>query len=187
MIPPGRTEGDRLAAVEIGGDQEELVGEFAEVVGPTGHREQLLQEGGEADVVEDSGRYGASEPLERGEEPLGEGICEPVFHRLDGEAWDRGEASYVFGEGRLEQDLRIEGLARGVVLDEHRMDVARREAVRQTGGEHTAGGNADVDVAFGERHALQRILQSDQRTDLVDGTERTAPRQSDTDLVLTPP
>jgi len=67
----------------------------------------------------------------------------------------------------------------GPVENEHRVHFARRYAVGETGHDEGAGTDADIDVAFRQPHAVQRLFQREQRADLVDAAEWTAPSEGD--------
>src|SRR5271166_5482563 len=67
------------------------------------------------------------------------------------------------------------------------MHFAGRDSVGETGRHERAGTHADVHIQVSQRHPSQRLLQRDQRADLIDGAKGTAPRESDPHLPVAPP
>ena len=84
------------------------------------------------------------------------------------------------------------GLERVVVRpveNEHRVHFAGRDAVGETRRDEGARTHADIDIADPSASTpLQRLFQRDQRADLIDAAEGTAPSEGDPHFaVATPP
>jgi hypothetical protein len=134
----------------------------------------LPEEAVDAGAVEDAGRDGLRQALEGLEEALAPGIGQVVPDRGQQERRHRQGAHRILAEGRLEQQFRLEGLFRGVALDEHVAHALGRQPVGQSGGDEAAGAHADIHVELVEIDALQRLGQRQQRAEFVDGPQRPA-------------
>ncbi len=64
-------------------------------------------------------------------------------------------------------------------LDEQRMHFARGQPIRQPRSKERAGADADKHIAIVEADALERFIQSDKRSNLVNTSQRPAARERD--------
>jgi hypothetical protein len=171
VVPAGRAEHHRFARVEVGGDQEQLALQLAEVVAAALRRVGAVEEAVDAGDVEDAGRDGPRQALEGLEEALPPGVRQVVPDRGQQERRHREGAHGVLAEGRLEQQFRREGLFGGVALDEHVAHALGRQPVGQAGGDEPPGAHADIDIQIVQVEPLQRLGQRQQRTEFVDGAQ----------------
>ena len=179
MIEARRAERRRLAAVEIDGDNEEFSGELAEVVGAAGLREEARQIGRDRVVVEDARRQAARQASEGFDEAAQRGGAQIRKQRPLRELRNYHEPAGELAKSRAQEKVRLERVVMRPVENEHRVHLAREHAVGEAGGDEGAGTDPDVDVEPVQRDAFQRLLERDERPDLIDAAEGTAPCEGD--------
>ena len=161
---------DGLARVEVGGDDDEVVGEVAEVVGPAVLGEEPPEVVPERGVVEDAHRDGPAQPLnEGGHEGVRPRLPHGVRQRAHHQAGDRGEAGAdLAGRGREEQ-LGPEGLLARLAVDHGAAHLRRGDPVGEAGAHERARAHAHRHGHVVEVHAGKRVVQCAEDAHLVDG------------------
>jgi hypothetical protein len=180
MVPARCTEGYGVAGVEVGGHQQQRALEVAEVVAATGQAEHGLELGRQRVAVEQPGRQRAAQALQCAEQRAA--LDQHLPGRLTQQRGQAAQARRVLAPVGVEQDRRVEVVGRcRAVLDEAGAELTRRDAVGQAGTDDAAGADAQVAVAGREVQALDALLERAQRPDLVDGAQRTAAGQRQSD------
>src|SRR5208283_5455027 len=89
-----------------------------------------------------------------------------------------------FTESRTHQNLRLERVVVRPVEYKHRMHFAGGNLVGEARREERPGAHANVHIQVIQRQPSQRPFQRDERADLVDGAQGTAPSEGDPQLLL---
>ena len=162
--------------------------ELAEVVGAARPTEKPRQVGGHRVVVEEAVRQPACQAHERFDDAARRRRAEIGERRSLHELRHPHQPPRELAERRTHQQVRFERIVVRPVENEHCVHLAGRDAVGETRSDKGARAHADIDIQIRQPDASQRLFQRDQRADLIDSAQGTAPSEGDPHLsVATPP
>ena len=146
MIVTGRAELDRLTGIEIHRHHEQALGQLAEIIGAPRCAPHPLQIVVDRLVVEKPSRQRTPEQGQRLQQAQIQRIAQITPERLPEQPRHRRQPPGIFAQSRHQENLRIERMFLGLVVDEDMADLAGLELIGQQGRHHRARADANINV-----------------------------------------
>jgi hypothetical protein len=175
----------RLTRVQIGGHDDEVFFQAAKIVGAPAAVERLFQEFPQRLVAKGPDRQGAAQRKQRIQEIEVAGIADKGPKGLEQEPRDTQAPAAKLLEGGAVEGAEVKGIG-GPGIDYRPAEPSGGDAVGENRADHRAGADTDVNIDIAEVDPFQRLLESTNGADLIEGSLGTTSGEGQADLLLGP-